>query len=197
MAEFNPTIIGFACNWCCYAGADLAGTSRMKYPPNLRLIRVMCSGRIDPQFILKAFKEGADGIFIGGCHPGDCHYVSGNYKAEKRIDLLKGLLAGLGIEPERLELHWVSASEGQIFANAVTAFTERIRKLGPLALDAPAPVQQDAPPEKQPPVPAAEPVVPPPAEDSGRKPDLTHLKAVPEAGQFASRIPQFKIPDGA
>jgi len=138
MADFNPTIIGFACNWCCYAGADLAGTSRMKYPPNLRLIRVMCSGRIDPQFILKAFKEGADGIFIGGCHPGDCHYVSGNYKAEKRIDLLKGLLAGLGIEPERLELHWVSASEGQIFADAVTAFTERIRAFGPLALTEPA-----------------------------------------------------------
>ncbi len=138
MAEFNPTIIGFACNWCCYAGADLAGTSRMKYPPNLRLIRVMCSGRIDPQFILKAFKEGADGIFIGGCHPGDCHYVSGNYKAEKRIDLLKELLAGLGIEPERLELKWVSASEGQIFADAVTAFTERIRALGPLVLTEPA-----------------------------------------------------------
>ena len=138
MEGFNPTIIGFACNWCCYAGADLAGTSRMKYPPNLRLIRVMCSGRIDPQFILKAFKEGADGVFVGGCHPGDCHYVSGNYKAEKRIDLLKGLLAGLGIEPERLELKWVSASEGQIFADAVTAFTERIRALGPLVLTEPA-----------------------------------------------------------
>ncbi|HTW90872.1 MAG TPA: hydrogenase iron-sulfur subunit [bacterium] len=138
MAEFNPTIIGFACNWCCYAGADLAGTSRMKYPANLRIIRVMCSGRIDPQFILRAFKEGADGIFVGGCHPGDCHYVSGNYKAEKRIDLLKGLLSGLGIEPERLELKWVSASEGQIFADAVTAFTERIRQLGPLALTEPA-----------------------------------------------------------
>ncbi len=138
MEGFNPTIIGFACNWCCYAGADLAGTSRMKYPPNLRLIRVMCSGRIDPQFILKAFKEGADGVFVGGCHPGDCHYVSGNYKAEKRIDLLKGLLAGLGIEPERLELKWVSASEGQIFADAVTGFTERIRQLGPLVLTEPA-----------------------------------------------------------
>jgi len=99
MAEFNPTIIGFACNWCCYAGADLAGTSRMKYPANLRIIRVMCSGRIDPQFLLKAFKDGADGIFIGGCHPGDCHYVSGNYKTEKRIFLLKNLLAELGIEP--------------------------------------------------------------------------------------------------
>ena len=145
MAEFDPTIIGFACNWCCYAGADLAGTSRMKYPPNLRLIRVMCSGRIDPQFILKAFKDGADGIFIGGCHPGDCHYVSGNYKTEKRIFLLKNLLAGLGIEPERLELNWVSASEGQRFADAVTAFTERVRKLGPLGLNAIAPVEAAVP----------------------------------------------------
>jgi F420-non-reducing hydrogenase iron-sulfur subunit len=198
MREFSPKIIGFACNWCCYAGADLAGTSRMKYPPNLRLIRVMCSGRIDPQFILRAFKEGADGIFIGGCHPGDCHYVSGNYKAEKRIDLLKGLLAGLGIEPERLELRWVSASEGQIFADAVTEFTDRIRKLGPLALDAPPPVYQDVAPEPEAPAPAAETAsTQPPADADSEKPDLGHLKAVPDAGQFASRIPEFKIPDGA
>ena len=138
MSDFSPRIIGFACNWCCYAGADLAGTSRMKYPANLRIIRVMCSGRIEPQFIIKAFKDGADGIFIGGCHPGDCHYVSGNYKTEKRVLLLKNLLAGLGIEPERLELNWVSASEGQIFADAVTAFTDRIRQLGPLGLGEPA-----------------------------------------------------------
>ena len=137
MAEFNPTIVGFACNWCCYAGADLAGTSRMKYPANLRIIRVMCSGRIEPQFIIKAFKDGADGV-IGGCHPGDCHYVSGNYKTEKRVLLLKNLLAGLGMEPERLELNWVSASEGQRFADAVTQFTERVRQLGPLALTEPA-----------------------------------------------------------
>jgi F420-non-reducing hydrogenase iron-sulfur subunit len=197
MSEFNPTIIGFACNWCCYAGADLAGTSRMKYPPNLRLIRVMCSGRIDPQFILRAFKEGADGIFIGGCHPGDCHYVSGNYKAEKRIDLLKGLLAGLGIEPERLELNWVSASEGQIFADKVTAFTDRIRRLGPLALDAPVSVHQDVAPEPEAPTPAKESVAPTVPEDSLKTPDLSRLKAVPDAGQFASRIPEFKIPDGA
>lgn len=133
MADFQPRILGFACNWCCYAGADLAGTSRLKYPANLRIIRVMCSGRIDPQFIVKAFAEGADGVFIGGCHPGDCHYVSGNYKAQKRIALLRNLLAGLGIEPERLELQWVSASEGQRFADAVTAFTEKVRSLGPLA----------------------------------------------------------------
>ena len=134
MAERKSRIIGFACNWCCYAGADLAGTSRMKYPSNLRIIRVMCSGRIDPQFILKAFRDGADGVFIGGCHPGDCHYVSGNHKAQKRIVLLKELITGLGIEPERLELQWVSASEGQRFADAVTAFTRRIEALGPLNL---------------------------------------------------------------
>ncbi len=134
MAEFNPKIVGFACNWCCYAGADLAGTSRLQYPANLRLIRVMCSGRIEPEFILRAFRDGADGVFVGGCHPGDCHYVSGNYKAQKRIILLQSLLEGLGIEKERLELQWVSASEGQRFADAVTSFTERIRQLGPLNL---------------------------------------------------------------
>ena len=135
MADFSPKIVGFACNWCCYAGADLAGTSRMKYPANLRIIRVMCSGRIDPQFILKAFNQGADGVFIGGCHPGDCHYVSGNYKTLKRIVLLKNLIKDLGIEPERLELEWVSASEGQRFAEAVTRFTGRIKELGPLVPD--------------------------------------------------------------
>jgi F420-non-reducing hydrogenase iron-sulfur subunit len=142
MGEFNPRIVGFACNWCCYAGADLAGTSRIKYPANLRLIRVMCTGRIDPQFILQAFRDGADGVFIGGCHPGDCHYVSGNYKAQKRIILLQNLIEGLGIEKERLELAWVSASEGQRFADAVTTFTAKMREIGPLdmpsVLSAPA-----------------------------------------------------------
>lgn len=136
MADFSPNIIGFACNWCTYAGADLAGTSRIKYPPNIRIIRVMCSGRIDPQFILRSFREGADGVFIGGCHPGDCHYVSGNYKTQKRVALMKNLIAGLGIEPERLHLEWISASEGQRFAEAVTAFTARIKTLGPLGLPA-------------------------------------------------------------
>lgn len=134
MAEFRPRIVGLACNWCCYAGADLAGTSRMKYPANIRMIRVMCSGRIEPEIILRAFRDGADGVFIGGCHPGDCHYVSGNYKARKRIEALSGLIAALGIEPERLRLEWVSASEGQRYADAVTAFTEAVRKLGPLAM---------------------------------------------------------------
>jgi F420-non-reducing hydrogenase iron-sulfur subunit len=138
MVGFEPRILGFACNWCCYAGADLAGTSRLRYPPNLRIIRVMCSGRIDPQFILKAFRDGADGVFVGGCHPGDCHYSSGNYKTLKRVVLLRGLIAGLGIEPERLELQWVSASEGQRFAEAVTAFTDRVRASGPLKLSEPA-----------------------------------------------------------
>jgi F420-non-reducing hydrogenase iron-sulfur subunit len=138
MAEFTPKLVGFACNWCCYAGADLAGTSRLRYPANLRIIRVMCSGRIDPQFILKAFNQGADGVFIGGCHPGDCHYVSGNYKTLKRIALLKNLIKDLGIEPERLELEWVSASEGQRFADAVTRFTKQLAQLGPLELDQPA-----------------------------------------------------------
>jgi F420-non-reducing hydrogenase iron-sulfur subunit len=138
MAGFSPRILGFACNWCTYAGADLAGTSRVKYPSNIRLIRVMCSGRIDPQFILKAFREGADGILIGGCHPGDCQYVSGNFKTLKRVALLRQLLAGLGIEPERLRLEWVSASEGQRFAEVVTTFTRRIEGLGPLALPDPS-----------------------------------------------------------
>jgi len=131
VSDFRPRIVGFACNWCCYAGADLAGTSRMKYPSNIRIIRVMCSGRLDPTFIIKAFRNGADGVFIGGCHPGDCHYQSGNYKAQKRIFLLRTMLAGLGIEPERLHLTWVSASEGKKFAREITEFTQRITQLGP------------------------------------------------------------------
>ncbi|OYD15859.1 methyl-viologen-reducing hydrogenase subunit delta [candidate division WOR-3 bacterium JGI_Cruoil_03_51_56] len=137
MADFEPRIVGFACNWCCYAGADLAGTSRFNYPPNMRIIRVMCSGRIDPSFILKAFHDGADGVFIGGCHPGDCHYMSGNYKTQKRVVMLAGLLSSLGIEPERLHLEWVSAAEGQQFADAVTRFTARIKELGPLRIPHP------------------------------------------------------------
>jgi F420-non-reducing hydrogenase iron-sulfur subunit len=131
-STFRPRIVGFACNWCCYAGADLAGTSRLKYPGNIRIIRVMCSGRLDPAFIIKAFRKGADGVFIGGCHPGDCHYMSGNYKAQKRIFLLRLMLAGMGIEPERLHLTWVSASEGQKFAREIAEFTRCITELGPL-----------------------------------------------------------------
>ncbi len=130
--RFEPLILGFACNWCTYAGADLAGTSRIQYPPNIKVIRVMCSGRVDPTFILKAFALGADGVFIGGCHPGDCHYIEGNYKARRRVELTKRLLSAFGIEPERLRLEWVSASEGARFAQVVTDFTNTIKELGPL-----------------------------------------------------------------
>jgi F420-non-reducing hydrogenase iron-sulfur subunit len=129
--HFEPIILGFACNWCTYAGADLAGTSRIQYPPNMRVIRVMCSGRVDPTFILKAFASGVDGVFIGGCHPGDCHYIGGNYKTMRRITLTKKLIQELGIEPERLQLEWVSASEGARFAQVVADFVETIKKLGP------------------------------------------------------------------
>lgn len=128
---WTPRIIGFACNWCAYAGADLAGTSRIKYPANIRIIRLMCTGRMDPTFILKAFLGGVDGVLVGGCHPGDCHYQSGNYKAQRRIIMTKELLKPLGIEPERLRIEWISASEGALFAEVVKDFTEQIRALGP------------------------------------------------------------------
>ena len=129
---FEPRIIGFLCNWCAYAGADLAGVSRIQYPPNIRIIRVMCSGRIEPAFILEAFKDGADGVLIAGCHlPSDCHYISGNLKTKRRITLLKKVLADLGIEPERLRLEWVSASEGEKFAIIVRDMVENLKKLGP------------------------------------------------------------------
>lgn len=128
---WSPHIVGFACNWCTYAGADLAGTSRMKYPANIRIVRLMCTGRIDPTFILKAFLGGVDGVLVGGCHPGDCHYQSGNYKAQRRIILTQKLLQQFGIAPERLRLEWISASEGARFAEIVKDFTETIRSLGP------------------------------------------------------------------
>jgi F420-non-reducing hydrogenase iron-sulfur subunit len=131
--QFEPKIIGFLCNWCSYAGADLAGVSRIQYPPNIRIIRVMCSGRIDPAFILEAFKDGADGVLVAGCHlPSDCHYISGNFKAQRRISLLKKTLKQFGIEPERVRLEWISASEGEKFAAVVRDMTEQIRKLGPI-----------------------------------------------------------------
>jgi len=129
--KFEPKIVGFLCNWCSYTGADLAGTSRMTYEPNLKIIRVMCSGRVDPQFIFKAFKEGADGVLIAGCHPGDCHYKEGNYKALRRYKLLKKLQSEFGIEEERIRLEWISASEGAKFQQVCNEFTETIRKLGP------------------------------------------------------------------
>src|SRR4030066_461268 len=129
---YEPTIIGFCCNWCSYAGADLAGISRMQYPPNIRIIRVMCSGRIDPAFVLEAFKGGAGGVLVAGCHvPSDCHYISGNFKALRRISLLKKALKEFGIEPERLRLEWISASEGDKFAAVVCDMVEQVRKLGP------------------------------------------------------------------
>ncbi len=131
MTEFEPKIIGFTCNWCTYAGADLAGTSKIQYPTNIRIIRVMCTGRIEPEFLLDALKLGADGILIGGCHPGDCHYQEGNYKTELRVRLVKSLLTSLGIEPERVRLEWISASEGQKFAETVQSFVDEIRELGP------------------------------------------------------------------
>jgi len=132
---FEPKIIGFLCNWCSYAGADLAGVSRIQYPPNIRITRVMCSGRIDPVFILEALKDGADGVLVAGCHlPSDCHYISGNFKALRRINLLKRVLQDFGIEPERVKLEWVSASEGDKFAAVVRDMVEEIKKLGPSPL---------------------------------------------------------------
>ncbi len=132
---FEPRIVGFLCNWCSYTGADLAGTSRIKYQPNVRVIRVMCSARIDPTFVIKALAEGADGVLICGCHPGDCHYSEGNYKTMRRIPLLKRLLADHGIEDDRVRLEWVSASEGKRFAEIVDDMTNRIRDLGPCKVE--------------------------------------------------------------
>ena len=130
--QFEPIIVGFLCNWCSYRAADLAGTSRLQYAPNLRVIRVMCSGRVDPQFVLQAFKEGADGVLISGCHPGDCHYQEGNYNALRRHRLLLKMLEQFGLEKERFRLEWVSAAEGAKFQKICGEFTEEIRNLGPL-----------------------------------------------------------------
>ncbi|MEW6033414.1 MAG: hydrogenase iron-sulfur subunit [Chloroflexota bacterium] len=128
---FEPRVVGFLCNWCSYAGADMAGTSRMSYPPNIRIIRVPCSGRVDPLFVVKAFQMGADGVLIAGCHPGDCHYTEGNYHMRRRFALLQPFLDYVGIEKERFRLEWVSASEGKRFTQVVTSFTEQLRQLGP------------------------------------------------------------------
>jgi F420-non-reducing hydrogenase iron-sulfur subunit len=128
---FEPRIVAFLCNWCTYTGADLAGTSRIQYPPNVRIIRLMCSGAVDPVYVLKALLDGADGVLIGGCHPGDCHYQEGNYKARRRVAILKETLKQMGLEEERLWLRWISASEGQRFAETVTDMTSAIKALGP------------------------------------------------------------------
>jgi len=131
MTAFEPRIVGFLCNWCSYGGADFAGSSRKAYPPNVRVIRVMCSGRVDPQFVLKAFSEGADGVLVLGCHPGDCHYRSGNHRMLHRHYLLRNLLEQLGVEEGRLRLDWVSAREGERFAAIITEMTQTVRALGP------------------------------------------------------------------
>jgi F420-non-reducing hydrogenase iron-sulfur subunit len=129
---FEPVIIGFTCNWCSYRAADLAGTARVKYPPNVRLIRLMCSGRLDPTFVFKAFAGGADGVMVTGCHPGECHYLEQNYKALRRVQLMKRVLGQMGIEPDRLKLVWASAAEGVRLGKEITLMVEEIRQLGPL-----------------------------------------------------------------
>jgi len=132
--EFKPRIIAFLCKWCSYTGADLAGTSRMEYKANVRALRVMCSGRIEPTFILKAFNNGADGVLVCGCHPGDCHYQEGNYRCLRRFMLLQEYIKQMGIKSERLKLEWISASEGKQFADLVNSFTETITELGPCVI---------------------------------------------------------------
>jgi len=134
MDKFEPKIVAFFCNWCSYAAADLAGTSRMQYPPNVRTIRVMCSGRVSDFLILKAFALGADGVLIGGCHPGDCHYMKGNLSARRRVTGLKPFLNAMGIGSDRLRLQWIGASEGKKMADTMSDFTETIRNLGPSPL---------------------------------------------------------------
>jgi F420-non-reducing hydrogenase iron-sulfur subunit len=131
MGEFEPKIVGFLCNWCSYAGADLAGTSRLKYPPNVRVIRVMCSGRVDERLILKAFITGADGVLVCGCHPGDCHYQKGNLNARRKITGLLPFLDAIGIGRDRLRLEWIAASEAPKMAATVKSFTQTIKELGP------------------------------------------------------------------
>ena len=128
---YEPKIIGFLCNWCSYAAADLAGTSRIQYPPNIRVIRVMCSGRVDPEFVMRSFLNGADGVLVAGCHPGDCHYISGNLETEKKVKMTKRLLSESEIDPERLRLEWCSSAEGGKFAQVVTDFVNQLKELGP------------------------------------------------------------------
>ncbi|UCG69634.1 MAG: hydrogenase iron-sulfur subunit [Thermoplasmata archaeon] len=137
--KFEPKILGFLCNWCSYAGADLAGVSRFQYPTNLRIVRVMCSGRVEPSLILEMFIQGADGVLVGGCHFGDCHYQTGNYFAENRIKLIKKMLKAIGFEPDRLRLEWISASEGEMFAETVRDFTIQIKDMGPSPVSGSAP----------------------------------------------------------
>lgn len=130
-AAYEPKIIAFVCNWCTYAAADLAGTSRIQYPPNVRIIRLMCSSAVDPVYIMKAVLDGADGVLIGGCHPGDCHYQNGNYKARRRIAILKSVFKSVGIPEERVWLRWISASEGKKFADTITDMVNKLKEMGP------------------------------------------------------------------
>jgi len=132
--NYEPRIVAFFCNWCTYTAADLAGVSRLKYAPNVKVIRIMCSGRVDPQFILQAFSSGADGVLIGGCHPGDCHYSEGNYKMLRRFRLLKRMLHSLGIDDERFRLEWISASEGEKVKTVINDMVEKLKVLGPLSI---------------------------------------------------------------
>ncbi len=132
---FEPNLLAFCCNWCSYAGADLAGLSRLKYPPNIRIIRTMCSGRVDPQFVVDAFENGADGVLIAACHLGDCHYISQNYKTYKRVNLLHKLMDSFGIEKDRLRLEFISAGEGNKFANTVIEMVDKLKELGPSPLN--------------------------------------------------------------
>ena len=134
MADFEPRIVTFCCNWCSYAGADGAGVARLQMPTNFRIIRTMCSARVDPEFILRAFAKGADGVMVLGCHPADCHYIGGNYRARRRIALLRMILEQYGFDPKRLKLEWVSASEGEKFQTTVVNFVETIKQLGPTPL---------------------------------------------------------------
>lgn len=134
MSDYEPKIVAFLCNWCTYTGADLAGTSRIQYPPNIRNIRMMCSGAVDPVYILKSLLDGADGVFIGGCHAGDCHYVNGNYKARRRIALLKNILGQLGIDEGRVKFKFISASEGKLFAETVKEMVTQLKEMGPNTL---------------------------------------------------------------
>jgi coenzyme F420-reducing hydrogenase delta subunit len=131
MSDWQPRILAILCNWCSYAGADLAGVSRIQYPPNIRVVRIPCSGRVDPLFIMKGLQSGFDGVLVSGCHPGDCHYLSGNFVARRRFAVLKPLLELIGIEPERVQFSWISAGEGERFAQVMTKVTNDIKKIGP------------------------------------------------------------------
>jgi coenzyme F420-reducing hydrogenase delta subunit len=132
MSEFQPNIVAFLCNWCSYAGADLTGTTRTHYPPTVKVIRVMCTGRVNPLFVAQVLRTGADGVLISGCHPGECHYMKGNFLARRRFIIMRNLLEFIGIDPQRIRMSWVSASEGKKFADVITEVTEDIKKLGPL-----------------------------------------------------------------